>query len=159
MESQSPRSRIRFYFRDLKAHSQIYQWAYVDPNDPTQGVYQSTTLCPGGNGVSAVPDAYLFDLDLTQAYLIGANLTNANLSYGTLTNANLSNADLTSGTLSHATLTNANLTGASVAAASIGYSNLTASQLYSRPATKARTSRVSGYMATTCRDGTFPART
>ena len=47
------------------AHGQIYQWAWVDPGDPTQGVMQSTTLCPGGSGVSAVPSANLSSLDLT----------------------------------------------------------------------------------------------
>jgi len=89
----------------------IYEWAWVNPNDPTQGVYQSSVVCPGGSGVYAVPDANLSDLDLTQAYLIGANLTFTHLY--------------------QATLTNANLTGAAVVGADFGNSNLTAPQLYS----------------------------
>jgi len=34
----------------------IYQWAWVNPSDPSQGKIESTTLCPGGAGVSAAPD-------------------------------------------------------------------------------------------------------
>ena len=52
-----------------QAHANIYQWAYVNPSDPSQGVYQSSTLCPGGLGESAVQGAILDSLDLTQAYL------------------------------------------------------------------------------------------
>ena len=89
----------------------IDQWAWVNPSDPSQGVYQSSVVCPGGSGVSAVPNANLNYLDLTQAYLISANLTNARLI--------------------STTLTNANLTGATVAGADFGCTNLTSSQLYS----------------------------
>ena len=26
----------------------IYEWAYVNPSDPSQGVVQSSVVCPGG---------------------------------------------------------------------------------------------------------------
>ena len=71
----------------------IYEWAYVNPSDPSQGVVQSSVVCPGGSGVFAVPSADLASLDLTQAYLIGANLNNATLDYATLINAYLSSPD------------------------------------------------------------------
>ena len=32
------------------ARADIYQWAWVNPSDPSLGKYQSTTLCPGGAG-------------------------------------------------------------------------------------------------------------
>src|SRR5208283_5265971 len=60
----------------------IFEWAYINPSNPSQGVVQSSVVCPGGSGVSAFPSANLSSLDLTQAYLIWANLTSANLSYG-----------------------------------------------------------------------------
>ena len=83
----------------------IFEWAWVNPGDPTQGVYQSSVVCPGGSGVSAVPGVNLSYLDLTQAYLLGTNLTSSYLDETTLTNANLSNANLTSSNLYETTLT------------------------------------------------------
>jgi autotransporter-associated beta strand protein len=139
-----------------QTRADIYEWAWVNPSNPSQGVVQSSVVCPGGSGVSAVPNANLAGLDLTQAYLPGANLTgaalnyttltnadlaNANLSnaylyFATLTNANLSNANLTNANLESATLTNANLTGAIVAGVTFvdphrSDIGITASQLYS----------------------------
>jgi hypothetical protein len=73
-----------------QTQADIYEWAWVNPSDPSQGVYQSSVVCPGGNGVSAAPSANLESLDLTQAYLIGANLTNANLDYVILVSARTS---------------------------------------------------------------------
>src|SRR5512142_3046364 len=55
-------------------HADIYQWEWVDANDPSQGIRQSTVLCPDGAGVSAVPLAALWYRDLTRAYLVGADL-------------------------------------------------------------------------------------
>jgi hypothetical protein len=52
--------------------AQIYQWQWVNPSDPSQGVVQSSVVCPDGSGVSAGPSANLGGLDLTQAYLIDA---------------------------------------------------------------------------------------
>ncbi len=123
------------------SRADIYQWEWVNPSDHSQGKQQSTTLCPGGAGVSAAPYAFLSRRDLTQAYLIGANLhgatagssifTNADLSgadltgarisyfdllpfYSNLTMANLNNANLTGAIFNSATLTNANFSGATV---------------------------------------------
>jgi len=105
-----------------QTRADIFEWAYVDPGDPTQGVYQSSVVCLGGSGVSAVPGAYLINLDLTQAYLIGANLTNADLA-----NANLTNALLTG-----ATVVGVNFIGGR------GVTYLTPSQLYSTASYKAQ---------------------
>jgi uncharacterized protein YjbI with pentapeptide repeats len=103
--------------RAAKTQANIYEWTY----DSIYNVIQSSTVCPGGTGVSAVPSANLSHLDLTQAYLIRADLTEVNLNSTTLTNANLTNSRLT----------NANLTNANVAGTIFDGSNLTASQLYS----------------------------
>src|SRR4051794_16668227 len=83
------------------AHADIFQWAYINPADPGLGKQQSTTLAPGGAGVSAVPSAYLNNRDRTMAYLIDANLTGASARF-----TNLSNADL-----DHAILANADFSG------------------------------------------------
>jgi hypothetical protein len=95
----------------------IYQWAWADPNNPSKGVVQSSTLCPDGAGASAGPHATLDWLDLTQAYLISADLSNASAIYTTLTNANLSNATLPGAYLAGADLTNTNLTDADLTGA------------------------------------------
>jgi hypothetical protein len=57
------------------ASADIYQWEYIDPAHPELGKQESVTLCPDGEGVSAEPYAYLSYYDLTQAYLIGYDLT------------------------------------------------------------------------------------
>ncbi len=114
-----------------QARADIYQWEWVNPSDPTQGVVQSSVVCSGGSGVSAMPGADLASLDLTQAYLIGENLTNAAMLFANLTNANLSFATLTGANLGGATLIGANLTGANVAGTYFYGSNLAAGQLYS----------------------------
>ena len=44
----------------------IYHGEYINPADPSQGKRQSTTLCIGGAGVDAVPNAYLPDRDLSR---------------------------------------------------------------------------------------------
>ena len=149
------------------ARAQIYEWAYVDPSDPGQGVYQSSTLCPGGAGVSAVPGANLSSLNLTQAYLInsnltsanlnsatltnadlqGSNLSNAGLSYATLTNANLQGLNLTNAYLYDATLTNANLANATVTGADFGVRISPPSSFTVPPATRRGTCRASGWRA------------
>ena len=59
-----------------EARGDIYQRTL----GPSGWKAQSSTLCPGGSGVSAVPGTDLESLDLMQAYLINATLTNANLS-------------------------------------------------------------------------------
>ena len=55
---------------------------------------QSTTACPGGSGVSAVPNADLYDLNLTKVYSLNASLS-GELNSATLTNACLTGATLT----------------------------------------------------------------
>src|SRR5262245_20854829 len=96
------------------ARADILQWEYINAADPGQGKQQSTTLAPGGGGVTAAPGANVAGRNLTKAYLIGANLTNVNGESVNLTNADLSQANLTNAYLGNATLTSANLTGAEV---------------------------------------------
>src|SRR5262245_29312249 len=89
------------------AKADIFQWEYVDPNDPSQGKRQSTSLAPGGAGVDAVPAADLSSRDLRMAHLIGADLTGASAYYSNLTAADLSQANLTNAYFDGATLTDA----------------------------------------------------
>jgi uncharacterized protein YjbI with pentapeptide repeats len=76
------------------ARADIFQWEYINPADPSQGKRQSTTLCPDGAGVDAVPGASLSGRNLTMANLIGADLAGANGVYAYLTRADLSHANL-----------------------------------------------------------------
>ena len=115
-----------FTLRSSQTQADINEWAWVNPNDPTQGVAQSSVVCPGGSGVFAVPSANLRHLDLTQAYLIGANLTNASLDWATLTNANLSNANLADAVVTGADFSSTTSQG------------FTAQQLYSTASYKAK---------------------
>jgi len=131
-------------------YADIYQWEYIDPGHPELGVRQSATLCPGGAGVSTTT----YDLtwrDLTQAYLIGADLSSKNLNSATLARADLSQANcrnsefsrvnLTSANMSRGdfygtnfslgTLANADLTDAVVTYANFWETGLTSTQLYS----------------------------
>ena len=123
-----------------QASADIFEWAWVNPNNPGQGKVQSSIVCPGGHGVSAAPNANLSALDLTQAYLIGSNINGANFSGTSLSNADLTNANLTSTCFNSATLANATLTGAAVTGAafeSTTSSGFTAQQLYSTASYKA----------------------
>src|SRR5262245_24034699 len=65
----------------------IFQWEYVDPDDPAQGVRQSATLAPEGAGIDAVPGAFLVGRDLSKAYLNDADLRMANFKDANLTDA------------------------------------------------------------------------
>ena len=121
-------------FSARSATGDIYQWEWVDPGDPSQGVKQSTVVCPGGAGVSAVPNAYLASLDLTQAYMFQANLSGACLAYANLISADLSNANLCNASLFSAMLKMADLGDAVVKGADFSYTtsnDFTAGQLYS----------------------------
>src|SRR5215210_3058471 len=101
------------------ASADIFQWEYINLANPSQGKRQSTTLCPGGAGVNAVPNAGMHYRNLTKAYLIGADLTGAFFLYGNLTIADFSQANLTNTVfgslyLADGTLTGATFTGAVV---------------------------------------------
>ena len=74
-------------------------------------------------------NANLSRADLTNANLRGADLTNANLSRADLTNANLRGADLTNANLSRADLTKANLRGADLTNANLTNANLSRADL------------------------------
>src|SRR5262245_7247889 len=89
------------------ARADIFQWEYLNPADPSQGKQQSTTLCPDGAGVDAVPGAYLFARNLTMAYLIGADLNGATGNFSNLTNADLRQANLANAQFNYAILMDA----------------------------------------------------
>ena len=104
----------------LPARADIYEWT-----TGTDGsIVQSSTVCPGGRGVNAVPYAYFGYLNLTQAYLVGANLTNSTLGSVTLTNADLTNANMWSTNLANADLAHADLAHADLDSSMLGYANL-----------------------------------
>ncbi len=116
------------------ARATIFQWKVTGGS-----ITQSTTACIGGAGVNAMPSANLANLNLTKAYLIGADLTSATMSNATLvtaiatsatlTNANLNRADLTSGTLTNANLTGANLSFAIMSSSALTNANLSGADL------------------------------
>jgi hypothetical protein len=56
------------------ARADIYQWEWVDPSDDSLGKQQSQTLTPGGAGAITNPYVAWGSLNLTKAYLIGADL-------------------------------------------------------------------------------------
>jgi hypothetical protein len=113
------------------AQSDIFEWEYVDPANPSLGKQPSTTLTPDGTGVIAAPGTNLSNRNLTKAYLkdadlswyiiyfadgypreyVFANLTSANLSQADLANAIVGGATLINANLSQANLTNANFSG------------------------------------------------
>ena len=110
------------------AQADIYQWlaspTYGVGSDHAAWYLPSTTLCPGGLGKNAVPRATLDYRNLTQAYLVGADLSgavlwSANLTNAAMANANLSHADVHDATLTNADLANANLSSASFYAANV----------------------------------------
>ncbi|HEY4760817.1 MAG TPA: pentapeptide repeat-containing protein [Thermoguttaceae bacterium] len=119
----------------------IYQWEWIDPAHPELGKQQSTTICPDGAGVNAVPNADLSLRDLTKAYLINANLTDAFIYSAVLTNADLSQANLAYAGFFFAYLTNANFTDAVVQGAEFHgttSNGFTSTQLYSTASYKTK---------------------
>jgi len=76
-----------------QAQADIYEWVLSNGT-----VTESTTVCPAVTAFCCA-SAGLPWHNLTQAYLIDADLSFANLSSSTLTNANLTNANLTMPTL------------------------------------------------------------
>jgi uncharacterized protein YjbI with pentapeptide repeats len=116
------------------ASADIFQWEYLDPFDPSLGKRQSTTLCPGGAGVSAAPAASLTNLNLTKAYLIGADLTGARFDNSNLTNASFAGASLINARVVNATVTGADFGGAVITGAilaSLTSKGFTPAQFYS----------------------------
>src|SRR5262245_632522 len=94
------------------ARADIFQWQWIDDNDHSLGKMQSPTLCIGGAGVSAAPGSALSSRNLTQAYLVGANLNHAYMQFTKLNDADLSGADLTGAIFTDGILLNANFSGA-----------------------------------------------
>lgn len=99
----------------LVARADIFQWEYIDPASPSQGKQQSATLTPDGAYLNALPGAYLWDRDLTMAYLSETDLTGAqvqrtNLSMAYLAGANLTGVYAQGAIFSNADLSHANLT-------------------------------------------------
>jgi uncharacterized protein YjbI with pentapeptide repeats len=90
----------------------IFEWEWVDPNNPQQGKRQSSTLVPDGTGVNAAPGAMLAGRNLTGAYLLYENLRDANAAGTVLTDADLERADLENASFAGATLSGTNLKGA-----------------------------------------------
>jgi len=107
----------------------IYQWEWVDRYDHSQGRQQSSTLCPDGAGQDAVPNVRLSNLDLTQAWLLDADLDSAWFSNSTLTDADLSHAVLTNARFWHAQLTDAGLNQANLTDASFWDATLAVADL------------------------------
>jgi uncharacterized protein YjbI with pentapeptide repeats len=117
-----------------QARADIYQWEYVNPADPSQGKRQSTLLAPDGAGVMPAPNSVLSNLDLTMAYLIGADLSNSNFQSATLKSAEVSGAKLNGANLASANLTlasfrNTDLSGAIFDTASLSGADLTGAQV------------------------------
>ena len=120
----------------------IFQWEYINPANTGLGKQQSSTLCPDGGGVNAVPGgilnnrnltlAYLIAADLTSASVVGVNLWSADLSQAHLTNANLTNANFELANLTGADLTGAEVRGTNFVRSNYAYQGgISLAQLYS----------------------------
>jgi uncharacterized protein YjbI with pentapeptide repeats len=94
------------------ARADIYQWEYINPANPALGKQPSTTLAPDGAGANAVRGTDLSSLNLTKAYMIGANVSTYLVydQYGYVVSYFASN--LTAVNLRQADLANANFRGA-----------------------------------------------
>jgi uncharacterized protein YjbI with pentapeptide repeats/CubicO group peptidase (beta-lactamase class C family) len=150
------------------ARSDVYQWEYVDPANPGLGKLPSSLLCAGGEGAIAEPGASWTGLDLSMAYLHGANLEGVTLSYWEfvgypwepfppfpavrirtiLTFADLSESNLENANLAGAEFADADLSSAHIRGANFGRphsllgglagTGMTADQLYSTASYQAR---------------------
>ena len=140
------------------ARADIYQWAWVDPNDQSEGKYQSFDALPGrGRRVGSAEriskqqglDAgvshqreYRLRLGVlcqsASADLSNANATAANFYYATLTNATLTGPNLSSANLGGARI--ATLTGANLSSANLYYAKLTGADLTGATVASALTS-------------------
>ena len=113
---------------DRIAQADIFEWAWVDPADPSQGKFESDVPTPDGLGRDARNGANLSGLDLTRAYLIETDLI-AILDRTTLTSADLSSARLYHARMAGADLTDANLQGANLKLAGLWGADLTGADL------------------------------
>jgi hypothetical protein len=77
------------------AQFNIFQWKYVDPQNPGLGKLESSVLANGGYGLRAAPGLEASGKNLTKAFLTGANLTNASFNSAKLKDADLAQANLT----------------------------------------------------------------
>ena len=117
----------------------IYQWEYVDANDPSQGKRASALVTPGGAGVTAGPMSRLAGLDLTMAYLATSDLSGARFERSNLSNAELSYSNLSDVSFSSAILTGAAFTGCILTHTSFAFATgFTREQLYSAGSYQAR---------------------
>ncbi len=92
----------------------IYEWEWIDPGNHSLGKQLSSTVCPGGAGLTPAPGMFAYNKDLTQGYLIGFDLTDAYFYLATLTDADFSGANLSSANFRTATLTGTNFSGANL---------------------------------------------
>jgi uncharacterized protein YjbI with pentapeptide repeats len=120
---------IALMFLGSAAKADIFQWEYINPADPSQGKRQSATLAPGGAGVMPGQGVSLSTLNLSMAYLIGADLRNANTVETNFTAADLSGADLTGAGPELTRFTNANLSGANLTNANFPLSSWSGANL------------------------------
>ena len=111
------------------SRADIFQWQYINPGNPALGKQQSAALCPGGAGANALPGAYLPYLNLTKAYLVGAQLS-APIYYPEENPFGYITANLTGANLSQAELSNANLIGAALIGTNLSQANLANASCY-----------------------------
>ncbi len=114
------------------AQADIFEWAYVDPADPSQGRYESTVLVPDGAGRQPAPYVQWNQLDLRKAWLPGANLEYAQVSGTNLSLADLSQANLSNASFFSAKLVGADLTGTMLENTSFEAADLTGVDLAGR---------------------------
>src|SRR5262245_17699837 len=125
-------------FLGPRAAGDIYQWEWIDPNNHALGKRASSTLAPGGAGVSAVPGAPLYRRDLTQAYFIGADLHQTSLGSSTLNLADFSGANLAGGSLYQSSAIGATFIGAQLSNATFSYARLDGADFTNANLTNAR---------------------
>ena len=126
-------STIRILVPCETAPAAIYEWEWVDPDDPAQGRRESHVLVPDGQN-RAQPGWNFHGNDLTKAYLIGTDLAWADLGSAILIDADLTGAHLIHVELDGATLTGTSFTRAEIANADFSDTTsrgITAAQLYS----------------------------
>jgi uncharacterized protein YjbI with pentapeptide repeats len=109
----------------VAARADVFEWEYVDPNDPSQGKQESTTLTPDGAGRNAVPNAHLVNFDFTRGYFFGADLQTTRFIDSNLTEAYFDSANLRRVSFRLADLTDASLADVTATQVSFDDANLT----------------------------------